>query len=388
MRPKTISASSLNVADKCLARYKAENIEFTPNPAPKTAANVGTSVHWGLERYVRDVYIDKSVKPSLDLLLQYYTEGYLETFRTAEHNTPEYEDGKELIERWFNRTDLSDVRVLSVETKYRMPVPSSIGDVPLTYIWDRCDLLEEGGKRIIRVVDYKTIREQLSPDKLRSMLQARIYDLAARTRFKDDNIDEFQVVFDLLRHESVGVIFSREEAVATWEGVKGRLERILAASDTAPPETLNSECAYCVRKLQCRALRKNIAGGGVFSKDIDEIASMRQQIEFQSKGLASALGELDERLIAHAKENQTLLFDTNDGSLRVTVSARKTRTVDTRAAAEAIGADLVAAHGRLGVGEVDKMISSGKLTDEQVEKLRDAMSFSISAESVKVTSVT
>lgn len=385
MRPKTISASSLNTADGCLARYKAENIEFTPSPDLKVAANIGTSVHGALENYVRHVYMERKVEASLDLLLMYYRASYLETFDTVEHDTDEYRDGEELVKKWYDRTDLSGVEILSVEQKRRMPVPSSVGDIPLTYIWDRCDFFEEGGKRIIRIVDYKTIRANLSPDGVRELLQARIYDLAARAQFKDAEIDEFHVVFDLLRHEQVGVIFSRDEAASTWAAVKARLERILAADNDNPPETLNADCAYCVRKNNCKTLQKNMHGEGIFSiQDISEVARLRSQLDYQSKGLTKAIEELDSRLIAHARNEDVLMFNTDDGH-KVSINASKRRTVDARAAAKAIGPEKMAEIGKLNLKDIDKLIESGELTDEQNTLLARSMSYTVSNESVKIT---
>ena len=386
MIPKTISASSLQVADGCLARFHAENIEFTPSPAPKTAANVGTSCHGALEKYVEICYMSRTAEPTLDLLLALYRISYLNTFDTVEHDTPEYRDGEQMLKRWFERTSFEGITVVSVEQKRRIPVPSSVGDIPLSYIWDRCDIFYEDGKKILRIVDYKTIQALLSPDRLRGMLQPRIYDLAARTQFKDQGIDEFQVVFDLLRHEPVGLTFSRDEAVATWQAIKDRLERIIAADEDNPPETLNPDCPYCVRKAHCKALRRNVKGEGIFSlDDIDEVARIRREMEYQSKGLATAIKELDERLLAVAREHQVLAYLVEDGEWQVNVTAQRRRNVDNRIVAGIIGPEIMAEFGKLNVTDVDKLIASGRLTDDQVAGIRRAMGYSVCEESIKIT---
>lgn len=385
MIPKTISASSLQVADGCLARYKAENIDFTPSPAPKTAANVGTSVHGALEKFVEICYMAKTAEPTLELLLTLYRISYLNTFDTVEHDTPEYRDGEAMLKTWHKRTSFEGVTVVSVEKKYRMSVPSSVGDIPLSYIWDRCEIYYENGKKILRVVDYKTIQAMLSPDRLRGMLQPRIYDLAARVHFKDQDIDEFQIVFDLLRHEPIGLIFSRDEAVATWQAIKDRLERIIAADEDNPPETLNPDCPYCVRKTHCRALRKNIKGEGIFSlDDIDVVAHLRREMDYQFRGLKSAIEELDGRLIAEARDRNVLAFPVENGDWTVNVTASKRRSLDNKAVAKIIGPDIMAEYGKVGVTDVDKLIAAGRLTDEQVEAIRRAMSFSVSDESIRI----
>lgn len=386
MRPRTLSASSLQVADTCLARYKAENIEYTPSDdSDKVAANIGTACHGALEQYVKAVYMDKSMEPGFELLIAFYTASYLETFDVVEYNTPEYKDGFAMLKTWFERTDLSTVTVVSVETKTRFPVPTSIGDIPLTYICDRIDTWEENGRIIVRVVDYKTIRAYLSPEEVRRKLQARIYDLMMRVQFKGQRVDEFQVVFDLLRHDQVGVIFSAEEAAECWNGIKARAERIIATPDANPPETLNPDCPYCVRKLQCKTLAKNIAGGGVFSiADIQEAAAKREQMAAQAKGLEMALKELDKYILAYAQQNETLGFVTDDGGYKVTISARKTRSVDAARAADILGPDLMKRYGKLNVGDIDSLMSDGTITAEQATQLRATISTSVGAPTVKV----
>jgi len=385
VHPKTISASALNTADMCLARYQAENILFTPTNADKSAANVGTACHAALENYVRIVYMERAQKPSFDLLGTLYDVAFKKTFDTVEASGPLFDDGFDLLKRWFLRTDLSDVTVVSVEKKTRFPIPTSQGDIPFTYIVDRVDLIQEGDRKILRIVDYKTIRAFLSHDDVREKLQARVYDLMMRIEWKGQGIDEFQVVFDLLRHEQVGVIFSAEEAKEAYYGIIARAERILATPDENPPETLNPECPYCVRKTQCRALRKNIQGGGLFSiPDIDAAVGMRHELDSQSKGLKSAMEELDSYIIEYSKQNDALTFTTDDDH-RVTISARKTRDVNNTTAASILGPELMKRYGKIGVGDIDQIIRDELVDAETAEKLRKAIGFKLSAPSIKIT---
>lgn len=385
MKPRTISASSLNTADTCLARYKAENIEFTPTGSDKTAANIGTACHGALEHYVERVYMKKTDEPSWDLLQELYIEAFKETFDTTEAKGPSFKDGHELLQVWFLRTDLSGVEVLSVERKMRFPIPTSAGDIPMTYICDRVDYYEENGKKILRVVDYKTIRAFLSHEDVREKLQARIYDLMMRIQYKDKDIDEFHVVFDLLRHEPVGVVFSREEAEETWGAIIARAERILATPDDNPPETLNSECGYCVRKTQCKTLQRNIAGGGLFAiPNVEEAARLREQLQSQIKGINAALDELDEYIMAYAKEHDVYKFKT-DNDYQVLISGKKTRVVDAALAGGILGPELMGRFGKINVGDVDRIIKTGLVDEATAKELEATIGYRMSNQSVKVT---
>lgn len=387
MKPRTISASSLNTADSCLARYKAENIEFTPTGADKSAANVGTACHGALEHYVERVYMKKEEEPKWSLLESIYNEQFLIAFDIADKSMrkDEFEDGLQMLQRWFLRNDFEGVEVLSVERKMRFPIPTSAGDIPLTYICDRVDLIEVNGKKILRVVDYKSIRAFLSHEEVREKLQARIYDLMMRVQYKDLDIDEFHVVFDLLRHEEVGVVYTREEAEDTWRSIILRAERILATPDENPPETLNPDCPYCVRKSQCKTLQKNIAGGGILSiQTIGSAAELREQLANQKKGIDSALKELDEFIMAYAKNNDVSAFNTENG-FRVAISGRKTRVVDAAMAAGILGPELMGRFGKLNITDVDNIIKNELIEPDKIAELNQAIGTRTSSTSVKVT---
>lgn len=367
MIPKTLSASALRTASLCLARYKAENIDYTPRTGDSTPANNGTALHAALENYVREVYIDKTKTPSLDYLVALYEAAYLKVFDVVVVDEIVYADGVEMLEKWYARTDLSAVDILSLETKHRFPLRTSMGEIPFSYIFDRLDLFEEGGRKILRVTDYKSIRANMTPDGLRGNLQARFYDLMIRIQAKKEGIeyDEIHIIFDLLRHDSVGVIFDREDAEDTFKMLQDSAERILAAPDDNPPETLNSECQFCVRKASCATLQRNIAGGGLFTiPDVATAAAMRADVEAQVKGLNALQKELDEFLLAYGENNDVTQFETNSHRVKLFASGRRTIT-DTRAATKILGPDLMAEISRIGITEIDKLIKDDKLTDEQ-----------------------
>lgn len=384
MIPKTISASSLQVADGCLARYHAENILFTNGPDTKDAARLGTACHFALEKYVEAVYMNKSQEPNLDLLIMFYNVGFVEQFSHEEVGNALFKDGDVMLRDWFQRTDLTGREIISVEKKTRYPVPSSQGDIPLTYIWDRCDRYVEDGRTIVEVVDYKTIRANVTPEELRTKLQARIYGLMARVQFKGQQVDEFRVTFDLLRYGRVTVSFDAEEDAATWRGVLARLERILATPADRAPRTINADCGYCVIKAQCPAIRKNIDAGGFFSIDDIRVASERRfEAAAQIKALEGALAELDTFILRYAQDEDLDSFE--EGEYAVKVGMRRTRTIDPKMAARILGDATFARYGKLGISDIDKLLKGDDISPEQKVQLRDAIGIAIGKASVSVT---
>jgi len=352
-------------------------------------ADLGTACHDALERYVRDVYMKKIAPASWELLFSYYKESYKEIFATVVIKGPVFEDGKAMLKSWFGRTDLSDVQVLSVEEKHRFPLVTSIGEIPISYILDRLDYFERDGKKIIRVVDYKTIRKNISSDELRRMIQSRLYDLMIRIQYKGWDFDEVHVVFDLLRHDPVGVIFDRSDTIETYEWLRAEAERIIAAPDDNPPETLNAECNYCVRKVQCKTLQRNIAGGGIFTvTDVSHAASLREQAESQIKALESLKAELDEFLLTFGEQNDLIKWRDPNDQYEIQLSAQARRGIsDTKRAAEILGAELMGEIGKINIGEIDKLLKSEEITEDQKVALRRLITRNVGELKVKVNKV-
>lgn len=157
MQPPTISASSLANWEDCPAKFRAANIERLPEYGDKAAAKTGTVVHYAAEHFVRRVHIEKIAKWSdADLLVELLKAGYRQTFHKADYSSREYKDALAMAQTWHARTDLSGVRVLSVEAKKRHMLKAPSGPMPLTYILDRLDLADNGDGTVdLHVVDYK-----------------------------------------------------------------------------------------------------------------------------------------------------------------------------------------------------------------------------------------
>ena len=174
MRPKTISASSLANAQDCLAKFAAVNLDYIPEVGKKEAAAMGSVIHHVAQWFVYCVWIKKThAWDDMEKFMELFEEGWVKHFKTFDTRSKWYDEALELALAWRDRTDLSEVEVLSVEEKRRTPVPSANYDkkknaqqnwednnaavVPLSYIWDRADWYVHPitGLTHVRVVDYK-----------------------------------------------------------------------------------------------------------------------------------------------------------------------------------------------------------------------------------------
>jgi hypothetical protein len=365
VEPKSFSATAFNVAELCLARYKAEHIDRSKGFGG-TAANLGTAVHGALESYVKLVHLDKQGAESEKILLDFFRLSYMQTFNTSETNTIEYLEGVQMLKAWFKRTDFSKFEVISCEVKENFPIKTSIGEIPFNFIWDRHDRLDDG---VYRVVDYKTNRWGLNPSDLKKKIQARAYGVAAQIKYPD--AQRIWVQFDMLRHDGpVGIVFTRDDNIATWNFMKAKAEQIIATPDTDVPETLNPECLFCSRITSCSALLKNVSIGGVLSMPkIGDMIDKRAELEWQKKAVESALSKLDEVIIGRARVEDQLEFESDMNRLRIGISA--TRAIDAERAEHVLPPEVANRYmGKsLTIGNVDKLLKGPELSEEQKSQL-------------------
>lgn len=380
MQPKTLSASSLGNWEECQAKWVASNYHYIPETGDKSPAKVGTSVHYALEHFVRRVYIERTHQwDDLPHLLELYHEGYLETFGSAKKSTAEYKDGLALTKKWHARTDLSGWEIDNVEEKKRVPIGPT--GILLTYIFDRVEKrITETGKRVIRVTDYKTIRRQYGHAELLDNLQVRIYALAAAIEYKDWAPDEIWVHLDLLRHDDIGVRISHEQNLETWQYLLDTARLIQATEEKDAIPTLGPGCTYCPVKSSCKAVTKNIEHGGILALggDLEAIVLLREKVSGQEKALDLLGGQLDEMLLAEAKNRGVTSFEVLGRPIKIKTSGRRVIS-DTSLAAKIIGPELMATVGKLGIGDVEKLIDSKVLDDDQVAQLEGLVTKSFSA---------
>ena len=368
MIPKTLSATSMGVAELCLARWEAEMFHRGKG-AQNTAASLGTSVHGALEMYVLNCVNDDKFPATEKQLLEFFKMSYASTFGSMDFDTVDYADGVDMLKRWIKRTDFSTFTVLSAEVKESFPIQTSVGNIPFNYIWDRYDLIKPGE---YRVVDYKTNRWGINPQDLKKKIQARAYAVAAQIKLKGQPVDRIWVEFDMLRHEGpVGTVFTFEENVAMWNFMKGTAERIIATPEGSAPETLNPECNFCVRKVRCGALRKNLMVGGIGSvASAADAVDLRAALSYQAKAIDSALKEIDTIVLAEAKKRDIANFESDMNEMTINVSSR--RSVDGDRLSLIIGDALFNKYGgkSITMANFDKLLKGTELTDEQKAQVR------------------
>jgi hypothetical protein len=373
-------------------RWVAEYMNRAPD-YDNAAASVGTTVHGALEDFVRAVHIDKThagldrVKQK-ELLITYLQMSYVKTFGMTDMETPEYEDSFKLAMRWFERTTWDDVEsVESVELKETIKVPynhpdGTVHEVDFNYIMDRVDYLGDG---VWRVVDYKSIRALMQPDELETKLQARAYALAIQIKHPDAK--RIHVVFDLLRHEPIGLGFTRDDNVKFWQFLCAETQRIVNLDEADVEPNLNKECKWCVKNVSCKLFELNAINGGIMGLSIDEVAAKYEMLLDMQTTLNIMVPNLEDELMRHAAKTEVLDWETADGREVSVYTTNGRRSVNAERAQEILGPDLFAEHGKqsITVATIEELCKDPTIDPEMRAKLKATLTKGNGKLSVKVT---
>ena len=113
-----------------------------------SAADLGTACHGALEGFIKAGCHLAGAGATIKTLLGFYEPEYWKVFS----DTSRFDEGRIMLERWFDRMDFFGRKVLSTELKETFPLKLGDKIIPITYIWDRCDEALDGS---IEVIDYK-----------------------------------------------------------------------------------------------------------------------------------------------------------------------------------------------------------------------------------------
>lgn len=370
MDPQRLSASALHCYETCSARFKAEYIDRVPNPSGSAAA-LGTACHEALELFVSSGCHLPSSGATIKTLHEFYDRAYWKCFSDKSR----YDEGRTLVENWFDRMDFSGRTVLSTEVKKTFDLKVDGKIVPVTYIWDRCD---ERDDKTIEVIDYKTVGMPIQPDDLKKRIQPRIYALAAAIEFPGR--PAYWVKYDLLRYDVVGAKFTRDDNVETYRYLQEAYRRISA--DDGNKENLNPDCRFCVRNNICPTLTTHAAAGGILRITDPHIAAdQRAKLDYAKSAIAAQIRELDEYLLTWAEDEGVIEFRTDSTDVRITTSTR--REVDLERAAHILGPDIMMKYGRLQMSDIDALLKDGGLDAETRSSLKSLIRKKHTAPSIK-----
>lgn len=376
MIPRTLSASSLSVAQRCMARWKTEYFDRVRGPGG-SAANLGTTCHAALESFINNCF-GGTLPPlpaEFNMLVAYYNQHFIAIYG-PDLSVPHYQEGLDMLANWYNRTvksgDLASREIISTERKEKFDLPVMIGGIRQTLIFNFImDRLDKIGPDEYEIVDYKTQQARVDASELKQKLQAKVYAMAVQIKYPEAK--KIWVTFDLLRHEPVSVAFNKEENTNTWKELKNLAQMIVDTEPSDARETINAECRFCVRKATCTTLQSNIAGGGIHSiTEIGQAVHLYKKLKQQQSGVTQLLGELEEFVMMYAADKEITEWDESGTPVKITQSGRRV-VRDPEAAAELVGPEIMKKYGSLGVTDIEKIIKSGEVDAETAASLKKLM---------------
>lgn len=393
MQLKSMSASAVKTWQACPAMAAAQSINKPPQLSG-FAAELGTACHAALEFWVMGAIVDKTIEPTVGNLELLYHEAYEAHFGS---DATHYQDGLDMVRRWFERTapQLADPNreVESCEVKENFPITSKAQglEMPFNYIFDRVDKMwlvdREGnrtGKYEINVIDYKTWRFNRTHEAMKDDIQMRCYGLAGQIRYPE--ADRIWVTLDQLRFDAIGVVFTREQNIATWRFLQQKLVE-MATAEEPYEERINTNCRFCIRNSVCATLNAHVDAGGVLAiKDPDEAAKALAEIQNKQNALKSMSEHLSEFLLTYAGENDLSEWETEDSKVQITASKR--RGIDAQRFAQVVGPEVFSELGSITIGAIDALLkgqSQITLTPEQKRQIKALITPKFGNPSVKVT---
>lgn len=370
--PRTFSASALGVYEECPARYKAENIDRVPSPGNKHAS-IGTACHDAIEHWVADGHYTDAHPDEWSVMKALYDEAYWRMFS----DSATYDDGAKMLKKWLKRQVWTGRTVLSTEQKEHFTIKTTKGEFQFTYIMDRLDRLANGE---IEVIDYKSLSMPVKPEDLKHKIQARVYALAAQLRFPE--AERIWVTFDMLRHDPVGIVFTKADNRDTWNYLKTLTQRVV--DDDEAREILGSGCRFCVRRSECELLNKHALGGGILGiTDPVEASTRLYTARAAVKALEAQVGDLEKIVLDYMRDNDLTELEVPGLDVSVGISGR--RNMDPSRLATVVPPEIMARYSKINVGSVDEMLEKEDFTSEEKSVIRQMFTTTYGDPTLRIT---
>ncbi len=232
--PSYISHSQVQTFNQCPLKYKYRYVLGIPTPA-NHALSFGQTIHRTLRDFHRaELFSEKG----LEYLHKLYGNHWIdEGYESQEHKEKRFEEGKALLEDYYNVYRGKLAKPLYLEKKFTL----KIAGIPLIGSIDRVDEVEDG----VEIIDYKTgkVKDKNAVDKDD---QLTIYALAARDAL--DLKPSTLALYFLSGNKRIETTRTPEELSEKREELRDVVERIKASKFEPKVGYL---CQWCDYKHLC-----------------------------------------------------------------------------------------------------------------------------------------
>jgi len=262
MKVPYLSASRLQMAQNCPLQYHlhyesptddAVTLRWKDNHRESLQyARLGNNIHNALEEWRRpNPKTGRVRRPVLSKLIEEYE-------KASEKNSVDfavYQDGLDMLDRWFADRGTAKVKVLHVEQRFGShdsPYVMANG----TPVFGFIDLTIEHPDGTIELVDYKTQRAPITQDEADTNIQAGIYLSVARELWPDRPL---RFTFDLLRYGTVTTIWSDTRLANFTKWLRQQYDWIGGVEE--PKATIGKGCNWCAYTEICPKAQDLIQNG-------------------------------------------------------------------------------------------------------------------------------
>lgn len=263
MKVPYLSATRLKMAKDCSFAYEQhyDPKSDTPrtlkklanSPSKTQAARMGNVVHGALEDWRMPDENGKVPAPKFGRLMKLYDEWASKPQFALEYEF--YEDGKNLLKRWFDRRGKMPIRVVATEQQMgRHDAPYVLDNgVP---IFGFIDLIVEHKDGTIELVDYKSNRAPKTQDEADNDVQAGIYLSWAKENFPDKPL---LFSFEMLRFGVVSTVWT-DKKIENFKGwLKTQYDMIGSLTEGIP--SIGDSCRWCAYTSICPSAQDLIHKG-------------------------------------------------------------------------------------------------------------------------------
>lgn len=364
----TLSASSLKAFEDCECMFRISYVEKIREAGGK-AADLGSCIHEVLEKFVFEKAAegdDPAFQDWLHVEFDALALGYRLEAKAIK-------DGHKMLDAfWTEWIENPPYSILSTEIKETFELPTSRGKLPVTYIFDRCDKMEDGS---INVVDYKTIAIPIDAETMKSMIQPRIYALAAYLKYRHEEPPSIWVTYHMLRHGCISVKFTKADCKATWTYLKECAERIYESEGTA--ETISDSCRWCLRKSECDTLDRATRVGSILRvTDPEDAAERLAKLKVAMAAMSDTATRLEDFLGEWMVENKVEYQ--KFPSVSIKLAPRRTRKIESERLTRILDPEIMRHYGKMGITEIDAILADPDVDEETKRTIRELITTTVS----------
>ncbi len=305
-----ISFSSLETFQNCPKKYQFQEIERIKAPkTPETA--FGGLVHSAL----RYLHSKEPVFPSQEEFLSFYKENWpnkeIANWKDEYQEQMFFAQGLEILSRYYNSLDLTQAKVVDLETRFEVPLQRGN---EMHIVTGKIDRIDRIGNNAYEIIDYKTNKRMPSQEEVENNMQLAIYHMGLQKRWPHVSPENIKLSLYFLKHgEKLSTHRSQAQLSQTVENLFVIMDEI-KHSDFKPK--VGPLCDYCAYKEICPSWKNLYSKGDSpaeldIQKSVNDFLKIKKEISERQEKLSG----LQQEILDYCKKNDADRLFGEDGAV-------------------------------------------------------------------------